>query len=286
MSRLPNGECSYKAAATALAWNGTKRFLCCGFEDGALFLWSLQEPQWSEMPFRHSGRVTVVAWSPEGRRVIAGDESGTVSLWRIDSAGSFTFLVKYTKKGQISQCVFKVPPGTDTSNSIECPPFLIAGDAGVVHLADDAGHCVDFFAVHRPIAAVVFMEGTQSVLTVTTDAIVSVHRQDGTGKMTQIMKVKVAAASGESAIRAARLVGPSLLAYLSAEDVIRFWDLRHDNNYVLRLTDVASAVPSAAAAMASSSGGDAGAKKRGMYASWDTSAPPQLQQRKRDCHVR
>lgn len=106
---------------------------------------------------------------------------------------------------------------------------------GSVHYADDLGHISDIQVLNHAIESMMFYE-EQSRLIVITRAVQLIVYQVGVtdGTVKPITKVKLSLA-GEGSLLETKWAGPGLLAIASGEPLVRFWNIRAEENSVLSL---------------------------------------------------
>ena len=117
------------------------------------------------------------------------------------------------------------------------PSFFFGSESGGVSYADDLGHCTDVQQLGASIDTLMFYEEKMRLVIITRSLLMTQIQVNEDGRVTPVMKVKLSVA-GDASSRGVRNVtwaGPGLLAAACGENMIRFWDLAKDENYVLTL---------------------------------------------------
>lgn len=116
-----------------------------------------------------------------------------------------------------------------------CPKFFFGGEIGSVHYADDLDHISDIQVMNHAIDSMMFHEELNRLIVITRALQLSVFQvssTDGTVKSTFKVKLSVA---GDGSLHETRWAGPGLLAIASGEPLVRFWDIKSEENSVLSL---------------------------------------------------
>ncbi|KAF0691673.1 Aste57867_17141 [Aphanomyces stellatus] len=233
---------SRKADITSLLWQPRGTVLAVTWSDGMLSLWIQKENIAREVNSPHTSRINLLKWAPTGNRLITGDESGILAVWKIDARGQVNLCTQYTRQGSLTQCVFCIAPqkrekeskSESTFSSTSCPSFFFGGDLGSVHYADDLGHISDVQTLNHAIDCMMFYEEKHRLVVITRASQLVQLQVAADGTVKPIMKVKLSV-SGDGGLKEAIWAGPGLLATASGEQLIRFWDLQKEENYVLSL---------------------------------------------------
>ncbi|KAE9332040.1 Intraflagellar transport protein [Phytophthora fragariae] len=234
---------SRSADIVTMAWQPRGGALAVGWSDGMVSLWVFKEQTAREVNSPHTSRVCLLKWAPAGNRLMSADENGVFAVWKVDSRCQLTLSTQYARQGSFTHCVFAtLPAGSRDSNAKSdhfsqhaCPQFFFGGEVGSVHRADDLGHITDVQVLNHAIDSMMFYE-EQSRLIVITRAVqlfvYQVGTTDGTVKLTTKVKLSLA---GEGSLLETKWAGPGLLAIASGEAIVRFWNIRTEENSVLSL---------------------------------------------------
>jgi intraflagellar transport protein 140 len=104
-----------------------------------------------------------------------------------------------------------------------------------VHYADDLGHISDIQVLNHAIESMMFYEEQSRLLVITRAVQLIVYQVGATdGTVKPITKVKLSLA-GEGSMLETKWAGPGLLAISSGEPLVRFWNIRTEENSVLSL---------------------------------------------------
>ena len=117
------------------------------------------------------------------------------------------------------------------------PSFFFGSENGSVSYADDLGHCTDVQQLSSSIDTLMFYEEKMRLVIITRSLLMTQIQVNEDGRVAPVMKVKLSVA-GDASSRGVRNVswaGPGLLAAACGENMLRFWDLAKDENYVLTL---------------------------------------------------
>ncbi|OQS07185.1 Intraflagellar Transport Protein [Thraustotheca clavata] len=234
---------SRKADVMEIAWQPRGNALAVSWSDGMVSLWIPKENAAREVNSPHTTRINLLKWAPSGNRLITGDENGILAVWKIDARSQMTLATQYTRQGSLTQCVFCITPqkrekevkGDITfSATAACPSFFFGGDLGSVHYADDLGHISDVQTLNHAIDCMMFYEEQHRLVVITRAAHLVQLQVASDGTVKPVLKVKLSV-SGENSLKEAIWAGPGLLATASGEQLIRFWDLQKEENFVLSL---------------------------------------------------
>jgi intraflagellar transport protein 140 len=127
------------------------------------------------------------------------------------------------------------------SKAITPTTFFAGGEEGTIVFADDMKHCHDVQQLSAAIDAMLFYEEKKRLVILTRTLLMIQLQVGDNGVITPIMKVKLSVASS-STMKNVTWAGPGLLASVSTEKIIRFWDLAGDENYVLSLSTAGSSI--------------------------------------------
>ncbi|RHY31008.1 hypothetical protein DYB32_003834 [Aphanomyces invadans] len=111
---------------------------------------------------------------------------------------------KIDARGQVGLCTHDSQFATTA-----CPSFFFGGDLGTVHYADDLGHISDVQTLNHAIDCMMFYEE----------------------------KHRYASAASAVSVTTTWICLSGLLATASGEQLLRFWDLQKEENYVLSLAN-------------------------------------------------
>lgn len=234
-------------SATTLAWHPRLHILATGWDDGTIALWSEKDKNsLREETLAHKASITLLQFSPEGTRLISGDSAGVLVVWNIDHRGKLTQLHSYTKKGTITQLVFRAPatlaPSLDGSPT-PCPSFFFAGSAGLVYFGDDLGHCAEVIKIgNASVASLFYSHSRDSLVIISNDVTLFKYHISPEGKMTEEKKVKLSIKGDGSDFKAIS-AGSGLIAGSNNEQCIRFYHAENDSTYILPLSDPRLALP-------------------------------------------
>ncbi|KAJ1627581.1 WD40-repeat-containing domain protein [Pavlovales sp. CCMP2436] len=245
VSKYPTSE------VVTIAWCPSKPVLAIAWADGTLSIWTDASGTGSTNDDRevHWGKaVTVLQWSPDGSRLMSGDSSGRVSVWKVDPTGRLSTVCTHQRSGAITHCVYKTAKAKSAAASLasnfsvaDQPPFYFANDGGAICIADDMGHCNDMVSLGMPLAAMLFYKDKERLVVLTRALVLAQYKVEPSGKMTQVMKVKLSVAGGsEAGVSGCAWLTDGHLATVSAEAIVRVWDLANEDNYVLQLNDETS----------------------------------------------
>ncbi|KAF1784110.1 WD40-repeat-containing domain [Phytophthora cactorum] len=192
----------------------------------------------------HTSRVCLLKWAPAGNRLMSADENGVFAVWKVDSRCQLTLSTQYARQGSFTHCVFATRPALSKDTNIKndhfsqhvCPQFFFGGEAGSVHYADDLGHISDIQVLNHAIDSMMFYEEQNRLIVITRAVQLIVYQIGATdGTVKPISKVKLSLA-GEGSLLETKWASPGLLAIASGEPLVRFWNIRTEENSVLSLS--------------------------------------------------
>lgn len=189
-------------------------------------------------------------------------QNGVVGVWKIDEKNKPALLHKYQANGIVQHVIFR--PNNTTSTSLSESPiqeilsssentvfFFAYGFAGVVSVADDAGHCVEAFTCGAPLASLLFKSSSiDRIVALTENSLMLVYEITKDFQLKSLVKGKISLAMGyksqvtsktDSSPQTPELqavwISPTLLATCSpnVESLIRFWDLDQEENFFISL---------------------------------------------------
>lgn len=179
-------------------------------------------------------------WNPTGSRLITGDASGICCVWKSDKHGLHPS-IQYRKSSPLTVAVFcSTSPSKSKSELLSqtfFPSFFFGSESGGVSYADDLGHSTDVQQLSSSIDTLMFYEEKMRLVIITRSLLMTQIQVNEDGRVTPVMKVKLSVAgdASERGVRNVAWAGPGLLAAACGENMIRFWDLAKDENYVLTL---------------------------------------------------
>lgn len=255
----PNATCG------CLAWHPKARLLASGWRDGALILWSDEEGQKEATPVHADHAITAITWNAAGTRLLTADRSGQVGIWKFDGK-KVTPMAQIKKGGAVTHLVFRTPlrkkgeveTGDDGGEGLAMEDldaaidddrptvrfnkgctFFFGGAEGVIYLGDDTGNsqpCTP--SLESPLSALLYYAGKDGVVCLTQGMQLAYWTLDSQLQFDQKMKVKVSAAQNMDGGSAQVLwVGSGLLVTSNQENLLRFWNLDKDENYMLQLPE-------------------------------------------------
>jgi intraflagellar transport protein 140 len=234
----PGIDVNRSGSARLIRWHPKNKVLAMGWEDGAISVWSDSAmPQEDTMV--HSSPIVLLVWSPEGSRLLTADANGMFGVWKVDKRCRLTPICQYAKAGAITSLSFRNPEARPNS----CPDFFFGGESGQVYFANDSGRCTDAFNVGGDIASILYYNQTESVVVVTRALhLVQVQLLSGpVAEFKQIMRVKMSGSAKDAMSLQCIWAGQGTLATVCNESMVRMWDLRRDETYMLSLNDEGAA---------------------------------------------
>lgn len=237
--QMPEHTVVRNFAPTAMAWQPNSRILAVGWHDGVVSLWHMRERIQREDDAVHKTPICLLKWKEDGTRLVTGDKGGVIGVWQTDARGRLMPICHYRKSGAITHCIFCTFHGRepqDRRSSGRCTSFFFAGQLGVVSYADDIGHCMNVQNLRSPVFSMLYYEDRDRVVIITESLLLTQLEISPNGKVSPV-KVKLSASVGSDGFFRAFWVGPGLLLTSSGEQLLRFWDLGNDVNYVLSLSE-------------------------------------------------
>ena len=135
--------------------------------------------------------------------------------------------------------VSTLPSGnkSDLRNRTFSPSFFFGSASGIVSYADDLGHCTDVQSLSSSIDSLLFYSSKMRLVIITRSLLMTQLQVSPSGHVTPVMKVKLSVGGDalQHGVRNIVWAGPGLLASVSGENMVRFWDLQKDENFVLTL---------------------------------------------------
>ncbi|KAK9824666.1 hypothetical protein WJX72_012185 [[Myrmecia] bisecta] len=216
----------------SLAWHPSLMLLTIGWKDGGLSLWSAGDGRLREDSKTHRAAISCLEWQSPGALLASGDACGRLGLWKVDSQMRPMSLVSYA--GEANEAMSHVLFGTSTGAVLVY--FATATATGTtVFSADDQGHKVRLYTVDSQLAHLFMYQAKQQLVGVCTASQLYVHGCEDDGKWEVIVKMKLAAGSGEgTASLQVAWAGKHTLASASDRDVVvRMYNLKTEDNFVL-----------------------------------------------------
>lgn len=212
--------------------------LAIGWQNGCVTLFNEDQKMVKEEPGVHKAAILFIVFQPSGNCMVTTDEKGLVAVWR-----GINCLSTYQREGAITHSIFcelnfpeKEGQKLKTSNL-----FFFGGKSGVVCLADSSNHCSEVCKVGGSIKSLLFYEKENSVIIITSTLLLVQFRISPNEKTAPDKKVKLSIAGNPESL-VSLWIGTCLLVTCSHENMLRFWHLENDENYVLTLFDVEQAV--------------------------------------------
>lgn len=165
-----------------------------------------------------------------------------VAIWRIGDQKKLKLekIVDYTLNSTIHHVLFKkhvFVPSEQEGNALEAEQqrwlVFMATEDGSVHMADDLANCKKAFFLNSPLYSMLYYEDKKAILALTHSSLLALYRVHDDLKMSQIMKVKISLSAGGSKNVIASWIGNGLLATSANEKMIRVWNLKTDENFVI-----------------------------------------------------
>jgi len=258
----PNVHCS------CLAWHPKNKLLCSGWKDGTLLFWSEEEGQRESTPIHADHAITALCWNASGTRLLTADKSGQLGVWKIDGKNRLTPMIQHKKNGAITHLAFRTrnkksdADKGDGDNSadglamedLDASPddeknmaakfnkdcmFFFGGQEGIIYLADDNGNIQPSSSpLESPVAAILYYANKDGLVCLTQGMHLAYWTIDSQWQFNQVMKVKVSATQNtDGGMTQVMWVGPGLLVTSNNENVLRFWNLEKDENYLLQFPE-------------------------------------------------
>ena len=255
------------ANATSLSWAPVVQtagglLLAIGWEDGTVMVWSEKDVAVREDADAHAPHpIGFALWSPDGTRLITGDaraagagqqDTAVLAVWKVDNRGRFSTICTYRRSatGALTHAIFRTEGVTKKVTSsmfaaAECPPFYFGGETGAISHGDAMGHSSDAIpSAGSPVAAMLYHVEKDALVVISKAHTLSQYTLvDNKPKQTYKAKLSV----GRDGLLDAIWAGDGQLALVSADQVVRVYNLPQDDNYVLSLVDVPGADGAASA---------------------------------------
>ncbi|KAJ4461242.1 putative intraflagellar transport protein [Paratrimastix pyriformis] len=240
----PVEEFQTRKAPVQLAWNPHSTVLACGCEDGIVYIYH-HKNLWQDDSV-HNAPFRFMKWNPEGTRLVVGDESGLLSVWRMDTPGRLVPAFQQKFASPFCTCCFRVggPPlaqPTPTEGEKATPfrqptlaCFVATQDGSLGLITDDKYTFMT--SVHGQPAVLLYLAKKDTLVCITKSMNMHRLQYDPVEGQTTGKHVKLNSTSDTAGLLDACWVAPGLLATISAESMVRVWDLLNDENYVLTLT--------------------------------------------------
>jgi intraflagellar transport protein 140 len=234
-----------------MAWHSSHTWMAAGWNDGVVSLWTERDRILTNEFTAHESAITLVQWSPVGKYLVTGDKSGVLCVWMVSTQGKLKLKCRYARQGAITHCVFCIEPETADSNRRDdaknspqriasnskgpsCPPFYFGSSAGVLHSADDAGHCSEVMQCAAPITTMSFDCHSRRLSFVTED--VCLHRYaiapNGTLDSSPSMKLSI---KGDGSNFRPVWAGPDIMIASNNERLLRVWYTSSNDSFTLPL---------------------------------------------------
>jgi intraflagellar transport protein 140 len=141
--------------------------------------------------------------------------------------------------------VFCTPPSSSNASTglnTPTPSFFFGSATGTVSYADDLGHVTDVQQLSSSIDTLLFYADKARLVIITRSLLMTQLQVSTDGRVTPVMKVKLSVAGNASSegVKAVQWVGNGIIGSVSSESLIRFWDLKNDENYVISLKTASS----------------------------------------------
>jgi len=228
---------------TKMQWRTRSRNISTGWEDGTVSLWNLRDKVLKEESSTHSSAITLLDWTPEGSRLITGDSSGTLAIWRTDHRSRLSVLAKCDLGNNISCCAWLLNNEYHEAQRDlpSAPKMVFVGTAsGKICLMDIKGTVVARFDCKSSLKNMLWLEEKQHLVVLTDDhVLLQLKHEEGNTELHSIGKFRLSmsAAASRTGIISSFWTRPGLLATCAEENVVRFWDLLNDSNYLLHLPE-------------------------------------------------
>lgn len=210
--------------------------LAIGWQNGVVTLFNEDQKMIKEEAGVHKSPIILIVFQPSGNCMVTTDDKGFVAVWR-----GIICLSTYQREGAITNCIFcelNFPEKEASSQKLKSTNlFFFGGKSGVVCLADSSNHCSEVCKVGGAIKSLLFYEKENSVIIITSTLLLVQFRISPNEKTAPDKKVKLSIA-GDPEKLVSIWIGSCLLATCSNENMLRFWHLENDENYVLTLFDV------------------------------------------------
>lgn len=239
---------SRSVLCTSVAWHPQAMVLATGWEDGVLTFTCASTGTTRdnrEMRVHRDAEILHIAFNPKGDRCVSTDGAGVVGVWKVSQqVGSGDWLKKsclYTKPGYIDKVVFRTMTKTAEGHcepDFENPPFFFGGEMGVIYDADDTGLGSERCKVGGAISMLEYFHEKDTVIVITAKTVMLIQfTLDAEGRKQNETKLKLACGPHPEKLQGV-WAGPGLLATVSHESIVRFWNLADDESYILSLQDI------------------------------------------------
>ncbi|XP_021936986.1 intraflagellar transport protein 140 homolog isoform X3 [Zootermopsis nevadensis] len=256
------------AQVTALAWHPTKKLLVTGWENGDLQAWA-GDPEFISVQSVHQAPITILQWSTLGGRLVSGDTAGSLVGLKVDSRGHILTVFHHELKDPLTHIAFRRNPkhmshGLDINGLAKA---AVAGDeraldlfsgwrprtagqrfslhpgqgdnlcfymgaiSGTLFYCTEEGTCTEVLNTEGALLKkLLYHEHKDNLIVMTEDLNVGQFQVNPSGQLIELMKVKL---SGRSQDASVVWAGPGLLAVITGDLSVRFWDLDTGESYLL-----------------------------------------------------
>lgn len=239
---VPDLMQSRAVVCTSLAWHPHAMVLATGWSDGALmFTCGSTGTTREDREIHRDAEIVQIAFNPKGERCVTTDAGGVVGVWKTDHKGIMSTMCHYRKPGCHDKVVFRTMSKTAEGHlepELENPPFFFGGEVGTIYLADDFGVCSERNKVGAPIALLEYYHDKDTVVVITQKSVILVQfTLDADRRVRDETKLKLSCGPQPEKLQGV-WAGPGLLATVSHESIVRFWNLADDESYILSLQGI------------------------------------------------
>lgn len=183
----------------------------------------------------------MLEWSPDGELFISCDSRGGLAVWRPAQRGRLSKPIYHNTDNRIMKHVAFANP-TEISTGKESGilhTFFLAGQNNSLYMCDDMKQCIFLKNFKSEIDQLLFYNEKSRLIILCNDQSLIQFLYCDDGSLQPCTKVKLNI-MGSKGILKADWIAPGLLATVSGDYSIKFWDLMYDSNYSLTTSSFAS----------------------------------------------
>lgn len=229
---------------TSLAWHPVKKILVVGWKDGALSVWTDEDPQ---NPVTTPGAahdnlaVQTMVWSNNGSYLLTASKGCNVVLWQLEGPIKLSNIWSVKSDLPIVQAVHlntvaKKIGGGPSSDGDDEIAFAVSNGTNNVSLLDDSQQIAPLITLEKDqqVSGLLWDGEARNIVTLTNALMIAVHHVDLDMKVSTTLRRKISVPSniGEFATKMIWAT-PNIAALCCGDDKIRLFSIAAEVIYIL-----------------------------------------------------